>query len=312
MDFSWSDDERRFRDDIRAFLSETLPADWRETAGDTEGEEREEFEREFAGKMGARGYLAVAWPKEYGGMGWGPMQQFIFNLEMALAKAPRSFMGPGVYQVGASIIKHGTDEQKRELLPPIARGEVRWCTLFSEPNAGSDLASLQTTAVEDGDDYVINGQKIWNSNAHKSQHGILLARSDPNAPKHKGISYFLIDMDWPGITVQPIINMADVHHFNSVFFDNVRVPRSRMVGEKNLGWYTATTSLNVERSGVRYHVPTQQYFEEMVDFAKAAGGNRGWHPLNENASPAAQAGGARHRGPGVLAALVSRRVAPER
>ena len=279
MDFSWNPEEQAFREGIRQFLQDNLPDDWRETVGDTEGEERDDFEREFARKMGERKYLTVGWPAEYGGLGWSPMQQFIFNLEMALVKAPRSFMGPGVYQVGASIIMNGTEEQKREFLPPITRGEVRWCTLFSEPNAGSDLASLQVSAVEDGDDFVVNGQKIWNSGAHKAEHGILLARTDPEAPKHKGIGYFLVDMDWPGITVQPIMNMADVHSFNSVFFDNVRVPKSRMVGEKNRGWYVGTSALNVERSGVRYHVPLQQYFEEIVDFVKAASLEGGYSPL---------------------------------
>ena len=279
MDFRWTKEETAFRQEIQEFLRESLPSDWREIVGDTEGEEREDFEREFAEKCGERGYLTVAWPKEYGGLGWSPMHQFIFNEEWAMAKAPRSFMGPGVYQAGASIIQHGTEEQKAQFLSPIAQGKVRWCTLFSEPNAGSDLASLQVSAVEDGDDFVVNGQKIWTTGAHKAEHGILLARTDPDAPKHKGISYFLVDMNLPGITVQPIVNMADVHSFNSVFFDNVRIPRSRLVGEKNQGWYVGTSALNVERSGVRYHVPTQQYFEELVALVKAAEKNGGYNPI---------------------------------
>ncbi|MBI3743194.1 MAG: acyl-CoA dehydrogenase family protein [Chloroflexi bacterium] len=268
MDFTWSPQEQQFREEIRKFLRENLPDNWKDTAGDSEGEEREEFERAFAKKIGERGYLAIGLPKEYGGLGWTPLQQLIFNEEWAITKAPRSFMGPGVYQVAASLIIHGTEEQKRQFLPPIARGEVRWSTLFSEPNAGSDLASLQTSAMEDGDEFIVNGQKIWNSNAHKAEHGILLARTDPKAPKHKGISYFLVDMNWPGVKVVPIINMVGLHHFNTVFFDNVRIPRSRMLGEKNRGWYTATTSLNVERSGIRFHTPVEALYYELVDFVK--------------------------------------------
>ncbi len=268
MDFSWSKEESAFREEIRAFLKENLPADWREQVTDVEGEERESFERDFARRVGEHRYLSIGWPKEYGGLGWSPMQQLIFNEEWADAKAPRSFMGPGVYQVAASLIIHGTEEQKRTFLPPIARGEVRWSTLFSEPNAGSDLASLQTTAIEDGDVFVVNGQKIWNTMAHKAEHGFLLARTDPNAPKHKGIGLLLIDMNWPGITVKPIINMADVHSFNSVYFDNVRVPRDRLVGEKTRGWYVGATALNVERSGIRYHVPSEQLFDELVAYAR--------------------------------------------
>ena len=211
-------------------------------------------------------------------MGFTPMQQFIFNEEMALAKAPRGFMGPGVYQVGSSLIIHGTEWQKKTFLPPIARGEVRWCSLLSEPNAGSDLASLQTTAVEDGDDFVVNGQKTWTTNGHKAEHGILLARTNSDAPKHKGISYFLVDMNWPGITVQPIVNMAESHSFNSVFFDNVRIPRDRLVGEKDQGWYLGQTTLNAERSGVRWHVPLQQLFDEIVEYVVEAGRNGGSTP----------------------------------
>ncbi|MEE9285231.1 MAG: acyl-CoA dehydrogenase family protein, partial [Dehalococcoidia bacterium] len=141
---------------------------------------------------------------------------------------------------------------------------------------------LQTTAVEDGDEFIINGQKTWSSNAHKTEHGILLARTDPDAPKHKGISYFLVDLDTPGITVQPIINMVDVHHFNAVFFDNVRIPRSRMLGEKNRGWYIATTSLNVERSGIRFHVPMEALYDELVELVRASARDNGFNPLANN------------------------------
>ncbi len=283
MDFTWTKDEQSFRREVKEFIQSNLPPDWKERASDVEGEDdRESFEREFAGKMGERGYFAISWPKEYGGLGWTPMQQIIFNEEMALAKAPRSFMGAGVYQVSGMMAHHGTDEQKKQFMPPIARGEVRWCTLFSEPNAGSDLASVQTTAIEDGDFFVVNGEKVWTTNGHKAQHGLLLARTNPDAPKHKGLSYLLVDMSWPGVTITPIINMADVHHFNSVHLDNVRVPKDRLVGEKDQGWYVTMTHLSAERSGIRSHVPAQQLYEELVGFVHELSEADGYNPLAVN------------------------------
>ena len=164
------------------------------------------------------------------------MQQFVFNEEMARAGAPRpNFLAIGL--AGPTIIVHGTEEQKREHLSGILSGETFWCQGFSEPGSGSDLASLQTRAVADGDDFIINGQKIWTSGAHRADRMMLLARTDADAPKHKGISYFLLNMKTPGITVRPLTNMADTPSFNEVFFDNVRVPKSDLLGELNRGWY---------------------------------------------------------------------------
>ncbi|MCH7553652.1 MAG: acyl-CoA dehydrogenase family protein, partial [Chloroflexi bacterium] len=194
MEFRWTEEEEEFRQEIRDLLDKELPPDWQQHAGEDDSPERADFEKAFAGKMGQRGWLTVGWPKEYGGMGWTPLQQMIFNEEMSLHKAPRRYMGAGVSLAGPSIMTHGSDEQKKRFLPPIAHGEVIWCQLFSEPNAGSDLASLQTTAVEDGDDFVVNGTKIWSSMAHKADWGALMCRTDPDAPKHKGISYLVVDM----------------------------------------------------------------------------------------------------------------------
>jgi hypothetical protein len=171
------------------------------------------------------------------------MQQFIFNEELALARAPRPG-GIGITMAGPTIIAYGTPEQKQEHLTPMLSGDAIWCQGFSEPESGSDLASLKTRAVRDGDDYVVNGQKIWTTGAQYSDRMILMARTDPDAPKHKGISYFLLDMKAPGVSVRPLVNMAGTPGFNEVFFDNVRIPRKDLLGEENRGWYVGTTTLD--------------------------------------------------------------------
>jgi alkylation response protein AidB-like acyl-CoA dehydrogenase len=170
---------------------------------------------------------------------------------------------------------HGTEEQKREFLPPIARGDVVWCQLFSEPGSGSDLASLQTRAVADGDDFVVNGQKIWTSGAHHSDWAILLARTDPDAPKHRGITYFLVDMKSPGVEVRPLVNMLNGHAFNEVFLENVRIPRRNVVGEINRGWYVGATTLDFERSGIGRFAGSRRQLEEMTGFARQTPHNGG-------------------------------------
>jgi alkylation response protein AidB-like acyl-CoA dehydrogenase len=174
----------------------------------------------------------------------------------------------GVQMAGPTIIIHGTEEQKSEHLPKILKGETQWCQGFSEPGAGSDLASLQTRAVKDGDDFVINGSKIWTSGAQFANYMFMLARTDPDAPKHRGITYFLLDFKTPGITVQPLVTMAGNAIFNQCFFDNVRVPARNVVGEVNRGWYVGTTTLDFERSGIGSAVGIRQNVERMVDWAR--------------------------------------------
>jgi alkylation response protein AidB-like acyl-CoA dehydrogenase len=173
----------------------------------------------------------------------------------------------GLGWVGPTLILYGTDEQKDRYLRPILKGEEFWCQGFSEPEAGSDLAAVQTRAVRDGDDYVINGQKIWTSGAHVAAYMILLARTDADAPKHKGISYFLLDMKSPGITVRPLVNMVGSHDFNEVFFDNVRVPAKNLVGEENRGWYIGTATLDFERSGIATGVSHALTVQDFVMYA---------------------------------------------
>ena len=272
MDFRDSTDDAAFRTEVREFLRTDLPDDMR-AADDAVlgvGIGEDERERDWLRKLAKRGWVAPAWPKEYGGAGLSVMQQFIFNEEMARARAPRpNFLAIGL--AGPTIIVHGTDEQKREHLPGILSGEMFWCQGFSEPESGSDLASLKTRAVEDGDDYVINGQKIWTSGAHRAQRMMLIARTDTELPKHKGISFFLLNMKSPGISVRPLTNMADTPSFNEVFFDNVRVPKKDLLGDLNRGWYVATTTLDFERSGIINGVGLQAMLRELIDYVRSGG-----------------------------------------
>jgi alkylation response protein AidB-like acyl-CoA dehydrogenase len=220
-------------------------------------------------KLAARGWLAPAWPKEYGGAGMSVVEQFVFNEEMAIHRAPRPLhLIIGLGMAGPTIIVHGTEEQKTKWLPGMLAGTDIWCQGYSEPEAGSDLASLRTRAVKDGDDYLLNGQKIWSTIAHFARWMICLARTDPDAPKHKGITYFVVDMKSPGVEVRGLTNMADSHEFNEVFFDNVRVPRENVLGEENRGWYVAMTTLDFERSSVGSAIGLRQEVEEMIEYAR--------------------------------------------
>ena len=193
--------------------------------------------------------------------------QMLFHDKMVYYNAPLDHQA---YQVGPAIIAFGSESLKKRFLKATAEQSIVWAQGFSEPNAGSDLASLATTAVADGDDYVINGQKIWTTYGHKADWIHILTRTNPDAPKHKGISYFIMDMRQPGITIQPLINMADEHDFNQVFFDNVRVPKENLIGDLNQGWYVAMTTLNNERSGIRDVAMAQRAFDYIVDAVREA------------------------------------------
>ena len=286
MDFHDSPEEAAFREKVRQFLKDELPEGLARKGGGGamfggggRSRDREDYWKNlmgWLGKLGERGWVAPAWPKEYGGAGLTVIEQFILNQEMATTGAPRSPNVIGLGWVGPTLILYGTDEQKEKHLRPILESKAWWCQGFSEPEAGSDLASLQTKAVRDGDDYVINGQKIWTSGAQGAQWMILLVRTDPDAPKHKGISYFLVDMKTPGIEVRPLINMAGNPDFNEVFFDNVRVPKENLVGEENRGWYIGTATLDFERSGIATGVSHSLIVQELVDFQKEhMNGNNG-------------------------------------
>jgi len=271
MEFRFTREEEAFRGEIRSFLRKELPADWASKAGSGalgEGaEEHWQFLRGFQRKLAEKGWLTQGWPREHGGLAAGVMMQVIYNEEMSYHRAPTQ-IGVGPDRVGPTIILYGTDEQKARHLPGIASAETVWCQGFSEPGAGSDLASLQTRAEADGDYFVLNGQKIWTSLAHQADWCILLARTDQEAPKHKGISYFLMDMKTPGLTVRPLVDMTGRHTFNELFMENVRVPRDCLVGELNRGWYIAAATLDFERSGINRVVAGFRAYQELLEYAR--------------------------------------------
>ena len=260
MDFRDSPDQAGWRDEVRTFLKTEKPASMEGINPEEMMRAGRERFRDWRQKLSAKGWVAPAWPKEYGGAGLSVMEQFIMNEEFAEARAMGAG-GMGTSMIGPTIIIHGNEEQKKEHLSAILKGEVQWCQGYSEPGSGSDLASLQTRAVRDGDDFVINGQKIWTSGAHMADWMFMLARTDPDAPKHRGITYFLLDMKSPGVTVRPLINMANGHAFNEVFFEDVRVPARNVLGEINRGWYIGTTTLDFERSSIGNAVGQRQTLE---------------------------------------------------
>ena len=269
MEFRFTPEQEAFREEVRAFIREVLPPDWKGIYPDSYYEEDNwALIRGLTSKMAQRGWLTMAWPREYGGQGRSHMEQVIYNEELAYHRVPTRDVSTGVQLVGPTLMLHGSEEQRREYLPRIASGEAIFCQGFSEPGAGSDLASLQTRAVEDGDDFVVNGSKIWTSGAHRSDYCYLLARTDPEAPKHRGISALIVDMRSPGIEVRPVLNLLGVHYFNQVFFDNVRVPKRNLIGERDRGWYVAATTLDFERSGVGRFAANRRALEELVALAR--------------------------------------------
>ena len=265
MEFKFSAEDQAFRDEVRGFIREH----WGSGEDMEMGEDDSNLAkvRSFEKKLAERGWLTMAWPKEYGGASAGFIQQMIFREECAYHNAPGSG-GQGINMIGPCIMVHGNENQKKEYLPSIANADVVWCQGFSEPGSGSDLASLQTRAVADGDDFVLNGQKIWTSGAHYADWIHVLARTDPDAPKHRGITYFLVDMKTPGISVRPIQQMHGRSGFNETFFENVRVPRSQVLGEINRGWYAAATTLDFERSGVGRFASGLRSLESLTQFCR--------------------------------------------
>jgi alkylation response protein AidB-like acyl-CoA dehydrogenase len=272
MEFAFTAEQEQFRGEVQDFIRDNWsPAPAGARAGD---DATYEADHAYELKLADHGWLTMAWPKEYGGAGATHMEQLIFREESAYASAPGSG-GQGISMVGPCVMVHGTEEQRQQHLPSIASAQVRWAQGFSEPGSGSDLASLQTRAVKDGDDYVINGQKIWTSDAHHSDWIHVLTRTDPDAPKHRGISYFLLDMKTPGIEVRPLINMLGDHEFNEVYFTDVRVPASQMLGEQNRGWYVAATLLDFERSGVNWSANSRRQVEGLAAYAREHSGRAG-------------------------------------
>jgi alkylation response protein AidB-like acyl-CoA dehydrogenase len=282
MDWRDTPEQAAFRAEVRGVIESRLPRRYREAAArGGPGERAWEFDRkspdpeirraamEWHAALSERGWVAPHWPREFGGAGLSSMEQFILNQELARAGAP-AVGGSGVALLGPTLIVHGTEEQRRKYLPPILAGEVTWAQGYSEPGAGSDLASLQTRATRDGDEYIINGQKIWTSGAHTADAIFALVRTDPQAPKHRGISFLLIDdIRTPGITVRPLIDMGGRHYFNEVFFEDVRIPAANIVGGENRGWYVGMTLLDFERSNIAGAIAARRSLQRLIGIIQA-------------------------------------------
>ena len=264
MDFSFSEEQEKFRLEVRNFLEEEISLGTFEPNCDVwmTGNSPE-----FSRKVAKKGWIGIHWPKEYGGQGRTWTDRLILTEEMLRYGAPTACHWFADRQVGRSILTYGTEEQKKEFLPKIIRGEAFFAVGMSEPEAGSDLASLQTRAVEDGDYYVINGQKVWTTGQFRN-YIYLLARTDPNAPKHKGISEFIVDSNSPGITIHPLVVITGEAEFNEIFFDNLRVHKKYLIGEKNRGFYQVIEQLDYERSGIERLMGNYPLFEAIIQFTK--------------------------------------------
>ena len=271
MDFDFTPEQQAFRSEVRGWLGTNIPAELR-GRGFASSRDRATVERlkRWQAKLHGAGYVGIDWPREYGGRGATIMDQIILYEEMSRAEAPQPINRSGLSMLGPTLMTHGTPAQRERHLAKILTAEDIWCQGFSEPNAGSDLANLQTRAVLDGDHYVINGQKVWTSMAHVAQWGFFLVRTDPSAAKHKGITFILIDMKTPGLTIRPLTQITGEAEFNEVFLDNVRVPAANVVGKVNEGWSVAITTLAYERDVLTMirHISLRTALERLVALAK--------------------------------------------
>ena len=272
MDLTLTPTEEKFRDECQVWLDSHVPREWHDpafreslTAGD-----KIAFLKSWQHTLYDGGWVGLAWPQEYGGRSATLMEQVIFNQELARAKAPPLINVLGLIVAGPTITVHGTEEQKRRYLPKILNAEEIWCQGFSEPNSGSDLASLSTRASLDGDEFVVNGQKLWTSYGHLAQQCLLLVRTDAHLPKHQGISALIVDMQSPGVTVKPLRQLTGDAEFNELFFDHVRVPRANLLGAINDGWNVAMTILMFERLNTAsfLEIQTKIALDELIDTAR--------------------------------------------
>ena len=271
MDLRFSAEDEQYRLQLRQWLEDHRPSEPSPAEQDAAFAYRRAWQRQLC----EGGWVGIHWPKAYGGQGATLVQQAIYAQEMARARAPQPANGLGISIVGPTLIEHGTEEQKKRYIPKILNADEIWCQGFSEPNSGSDLASLQTKAVLDGDEFVVNGQKIWTSLGQYADWCILLVRTDPHAPKHKGITFLLVDMHSPGVTVRPLKQITGHAEFNETFFDNVRVPRANVVSDINDGWRIAMTTLTYERgiSTLATQVRMKQQLDAMIDYARTSRSN---------------------------------------
>ncbi len=270
MDLNLTAEEKQFRDELRSWLEANVPKDWSEWR-EKPIEESFPYLKAWQRKLYEGGWAAVSWPKEYGGRGASLMQQSIFWEEMSRVEAPPMANSLGLGLIGPTIIAYGTDAQKKRYIPKILSAEEIWCQGFSEPNAGSDLASLQTEARMDGDDYVVNGQKVWTSYGWVGDWCELVVRTDPNVPKHKGLTVLLIDMKSHGVEVRPLRQMTGESEFGEIFFRDVRVPKENVLGNVNDGWNVAVSTLMYERGsyGARLHLIFRRNIGRLIELAHA-------------------------------------------
>ncbi len=269
MDLNLAPADVSFRDEVRSFLREAVTPDMRRAQALTTGFSSDpEVAFPFHQALARKRWSVPSWPKEIGGAGWTPVQAYIFDTECARAGAP-VYNGAGLRMVGPVLMRFGDDAQKKKYLPRIVTGEDHWCQGYSEPGSGSDLASLKTRAVADGDHYIVNGQKIWTSFAHKSNRIFMLVRTSSEGKRQDGITFLLLDMNTPGITVRPIIGNGGDHEFNEVFFDNVRAPKVGRVGEENKGWEVAKYLLEFERGGALQAGRVRAQFAKLVELVRA-------------------------------------------
>lgn len=280
MDWEDNKEQAGFRSKVQSVIESKLPKRYKRMSKEffkatvyrwavdrvSENTDERKDASEWFDAISEEGWVAPHWPKEFGGGGFSPMEQYIYNAEMAKANVPTVGSNVGIGMLGPALIVHGTDDQKNKFLPPILKGEVVWSQGFSEPGAGSDLASLTTRAVRDGDEFVINGQKIWTSHAHYADNVFMLVRTDPDAPKHRGISMLVMDIKTPGLSVNPIIDMGWGHHLNETFWEDVRIPSDQIVGEENRGWYVGMTLLDNERSNITGAINMQRQIVDMITY----------------------------------------------
>ena len=274
VDFNDTPEQTAWRAEVTKFVEEHLPPDLAEdaefagTLGGVHrgplGKQRVERMKEWRQAILDRGWIAPAWPKAFGGAEMTAIEQFILREVFTEMRAPIQ----SVHDIGSTILVHGSDEQKAKYLPPMVRGEIQWAQGYSEPGSGSDLASVQTRGEHDGDDFVINGQKIWTSGAMTADMIFALVRTDPEAPKHRGISYLLFELDKPGISIRPLDQMSGASQFTEVFFEDVRVPVSAAIGEVNRGWYVGATHLDFERSSIGSAVSFANRLNDLTQFLK--------------------------------------------
>ena len=275
MDFRDTPEEAAFRSELRSWLEENLPEGWRELSL-SRTRPNAEVAREWSKKLHEAGYAGLTWPREYGGRAAPYTHQAVFLEEMARAEAPEHIGVIGLGMAGPTIISHGTDEQKNRYLANILSGDEVWCQGFSEPGSGSDLASLRTKAVRDNGHFVVNGQKVWSSFAHIADWCILLVRTDPDAKKHQGITYLLVDMHSDGVEVRPLNQMSGEPEFNEIFFNDVRVPIENVLGEVNAGWGVAMTTLLHERGTLGFALTSrlEVAMNKLVTLARETGAER--------------------------------------